>query len=61
MYAMGIFETVGGRGRTAEEMSGPGLLTELSEQRADGISPSTTFPSYRMWPPRSASNSGANT
>jgi len=32
VYAMGIFEAIGGRGRTAEEMSGPGLLTELSEQ-----------------------------
>jgi VWFA-related protein len=32
VYAMGIFEHIGGRGRTAEEMSGPGLLSELAEQ-----------------------------
>lgn len=32
MYAMGIFEAIGGRGRSPEEMSGPGMLTELSEQ-----------------------------
>ncbi|MCC6538049.1 MAG: VWA domain-containing protein [Bryobacterales bacterium] len=32
MYAMGIFESVGGRGRSPEELAGPGLLTELSEQ-----------------------------
>jgi VWFA-related protein len=32
MYAMGIFEQIGGRGRSPEEMSGPGMLTELSEQ-----------------------------
>ena len=32
MYAMGIFEMIGGRGRSPEEMSGPGMLTELAEQ-----------------------------
>ena len=32
MYAMGIFEAIGGRGRSPEEMSGPGLLTEIAEQ-----------------------------
>ncbi|HUS08418.1 MAG TPA: VWA domain-containing protein [Bryobacteraceae bacterium] len=32
VYAIGIFEPIGGRGRTAEELSGPGLLTELAEQ-----------------------------
>lgn len=32
IYAIGIYEPVMGRGRTPEEMSGPGLLTELSEQ-----------------------------
>lgn len=32
VYAMGIFEMIGGRGRTAEEMAGPGLLSELAEQ-----------------------------
>jgi len=32
IYAIGIFEPVGGRGRTAEEMAGPGLLSEIAEQ-----------------------------
>jgi Ca-activated chloride channel family protein len=32
MYAIGIFEPLGSRGRTPEEMSGPGLLTDLAEQ-----------------------------
>jgi VWFA-related protein len=32
IYAIGIFEPIGGRGRTPEEMSGPGLLTEVAEQ-----------------------------
>src|SRR5205807_8917778 len=32
IYAIGIFEPSGSRGRTAEELSGPGLLSELSEQ-----------------------------
>jgi Ca-activated chloride channel homolog len=32
IYAIGIFEPVSSRGRTAEEMSGPGLLSELAEQ-----------------------------
>jgi VWFA-related protein len=32
IYAMGIFESAGTRGRTAEEMGGPSLLTEISEQ-----------------------------
>jgi VWFA-related protein len=32
IYAMGIFEPIGGRGRTAEEMSGPGMLSEITEQ-----------------------------
>lgn len=32
VYAIGIFEPIAGRGRTAEELSGPGLLTELSDQ-----------------------------
>ncbi|MBI5281748.1 MAG: VWA domain-containing protein [Candidatus Solibacter usitatus] len=31
MYAIGIFEPMGSRGRTAEELSGPGLLSELAE------------------------------
>jgi Ca-activated chloride channel family protein len=32
IYAIGIFEPVSSRGRTAEELSGPGLLSEISEQ-----------------------------
>lgn len=32
IYAIGIFESIGARGRTAEELSGPGLLTELAEK-----------------------------
>ncbi len=32
IYAIGIYESMSGRGRTAEEMAGPGLLTEISEQ-----------------------------
>ncbi len=32
IYAMGIFEPAASRGRTAEELSGPGLLNEMAEQ-----------------------------
>lgn len=32
MYAIGVFEGIGGRMRTPEEAAGPGLLTELCEQ-----------------------------
>jgi VWFA-related protein len=32
IYAIGIYEPVSGRSRTPEEMSGPGLLTEIAEQ-----------------------------
>lgn len=32
IYAVGLFEPMGGRGRSAEELNGPGLLTEVSEQ-----------------------------
>jgi Ca-activated chloride channel family protein len=32
IYAIGIYEGYGARSRTPEEMSGPGLLTEISEQ-----------------------------
>lgn len=32
IYAIGIFEPIAGRGRTAEEMAGPGLLSEIAEQ-----------------------------
>jgi Ca-activated chloride channel homolog len=32
IYAIGIFEAMGARGRTPEEAAGPGLLNELAEQ-----------------------------
>lgn len=32
LYAIGIFESIGARGRTAEELSGPQLLNDLAEQ-----------------------------
>ncbi len=32
IYAIGIFEPISARGRTPEELMGPGLLTEISEQ-----------------------------
>ncbi len=32
IYAIGIYEPYSSRGRTAEELSGPGLLTEIAEQ-----------------------------
>ena len=40
IYAIGIYEPVSSRGRTSEEMGGPGLLSEISEQtggRAFGV------------------------
>jgi VWFA-related protein len=32
IYAVGVFEPYGSRGRTAEEASGPGLLNDVAEQ-----------------------------
>jgi len=32
IYAIGIFEPMSSRGRTPEEMTGPGLLSEIAEQ-----------------------------
>lgn len=32
VYAIGIFEPAASRGRTAEELAGPGLLSEIAEQ-----------------------------
>lgn len=32
IYAIGIFEPMSARGRTAEELAGPGLLSEIAEQ-----------------------------
>jgi len=31
IYAIGIYESISSRGRTPEELSGPGLLTDISE------------------------------
>ncbi len=32
IYAIGIYEPIGARARTPEELAGPGLLTEIAEQ-----------------------------
>lgn len=32
IYAIGIYEPFGSRGRTAEELAGPGLLSDIAEQ-----------------------------
>ena len=32
IYAIGIFESISSRGRTAEELAGPGLLSQIAEQ-----------------------------
>jgi Ca-activated chloride channel homolog len=32
IYAIGIFEPIAGRGRTSEELAGPGLLQDMAEQ-----------------------------
>jgi VWFA-related protein len=32
IYAIGIYESFGNRGRTVEELNGPGLLNEITEQ-----------------------------
>jgi len=32
IYAIGIFEAMSARGRTAEELNGPGLLSDIAEQ-----------------------------
>jgi Ca-activated chloride channel homolog len=32
IYAIGIYEPIGSRSRTPEELAGPGLLTEIAEQ-----------------------------
>ena len=42
VYAIGIFEPIAGRGRTAEELNGPGLLTEIAEQTGGRHFPSIT-------------------
>lgn len=42
IYAIGIFEPTSSRGRTAEELGGPSLLSEISEQTGAGTSLSRT-------------------
>jgi Ca-activated chloride channel homolog len=32
IYGIGIYEPIGSRGRTAEELAGPGMLTDIAEQ-----------------------------
>jgi Ca-activated chloride channel family protein len=47
IYAIGIYEPVSSRGRTAEELTGPGLLSDISEQtggRAFGVENLTELP-----------------
>jgi VWFA-related protein len=43
IYAIGVFEPFGGRGRTPEESAGPGLLTDISEQTGGRHFPSDTI------------------
>jgi VWFA-related protein len=42
IYAIGVFEGGGGRSRTPEEASGPGLLTDLCEQTGGRHLPAET-------------------
>ncbi|HEY2013247.1 MAG TPA: VWA domain-containing protein [Bryobacteraceae bacterium] len=42
IYAIGVFEPFGSRGRTPEESAGPGLLSELAEQTGGRHFPSDT-------------------
>ncbi len=57
IYAIGIFEPMASRGRTPEEMSGPGPAGARWRSRpAAVISPWIIWRSCRTWPPRSASN-----
>jgi VWFA-related protein len=42
IYAIGVYEPFGGRGRTPEEAAGPGLLTELCEQTGGRHFPADT-------------------
>jgi VWFA-related protein len=43
IYAIGVFEPMGGRGRSPEESAGPGLLTDISEQTGGRHFPSDTI------------------
>jgi Ca-activated chloride channel family protein len=42
IYAIGVYEPFGARGRTPEESSGPGLLSELAEQTGGRHFPADT-------------------
>jgi VWFA-related protein len=42
IYAIGVFEPYGSRGRTPEEMSGPGLLSDVAEQTGGRHFPADT-------------------
>ncbi|HYW48106.1 MAG TPA: VWA domain-containing protein [Bryobacteraceae bacterium] len=42
IYAIGVFEPFGSRGRTPEESAGPGLLSEIAEQTGGRHFPSDT-------------------
>ena len=43
IYAVGVFEAYGARGRTPEESAGPGLLSELAEQTGGRHFPADSF------------------
>jgi VWFA-related protein len=43
IYAIGVFEPAGTRGRTPEEASGPGLLSDIAEQTGGRHFPTDTF------------------
>ena len=43
IYAIGVFEAYGSRGRTPEESAGPGLLSELAEQTGGRHFPADSF------------------
>jgi VWFA-related protein len=43
IYAIGVFEPFGSRGRTPEESGGPGLLTDIAEQTGGRHFPADTY------------------
>ncbi len=43
IYAIGVFEAYGARGRTPEESAGPGLLSDLAEQTGGRHFPADSF------------------
>ena len=56
IYAIGIFEPMASRGRTPEELNGPGCSARSPSRPAAAISRSIIWRSCRMWRPRSASS-----